>query len=120
MHKIRLDEGDIYQINKSTNAIKFAPEYGGGYVVEIEVFHQLRCLVGSSGSGKLRSKLKTQNMLRKLIYRDYYNTTEHMPRIFEVNPDVLRDHTGMTPLHSVLQKSLEFTLIVHSLIRSMH
>jgi hypothetical protein len=89
-------------------------------VVEIEVFHQLHCLVGSSGSGEPSNKLKTQNMLRKLIYRDYYNTTEHMPHIFEVNPDLLREHTGMTSLHSILQKSLEFTLIVHSLIRSMH
>ena len=32
-------------LNKSETAIRYSKDQGGGYMVELEVFHQIHCLV---------------------------------------------------------------------------
>ncbi|KAB8237446.1 oxidase ustYa family protein [Aspergillus alliaceus] len=76
LHELSMEPKHLPLLNKSETAIRYSPEQGGGYMVELEVFHQLHCL----------------NLLRKQIYREYYMRPENMPAMFDVPKKLLYNH----------------------------
>jgi hypothetical protein len=62
--------------NKTHSGILYPPEKGGGIIVEIEAMHQLHCL----------------NLMRKVIYADYYSRPENVPVEFMVSDKMFFNH----------------------------
>ncbi|KAF7333837.1 hypothetical protein MVEN_02340600 [Mycena venus] len=75
LRPIRVSDEELKKIYKSDRPsnVRFSPENGGGSLGSIEVFHQLHCL----------------NMLRKVVYKEYYADVLHLE---EKRPQFFRDH----------------------------
>lgn len=74
LYPIRISDQEMNFIGKPGTAVQYPREEGGGYMGELEVFHQLHCL----------------NLLRIQVYRDYYTSLSPVPPIFRVNETVRR------------------------------
>ncbi|PVH85953.1 hypothetical protein DL98DRAFT_24233 [Cadophora sp. DSE1049] len=68
-------------------AVRTQDEHDSGYLVSLEMFHQLHCLVSGLSIKILGNTYKTQDTLRKFVHFDYYQN---------LNPDWAKT----TPPHS--------------------
>lgn len=90
-------EDKFHYFNKSADEeyIKVDSEHGGGYAVNIEVFHQLHCLVSCTYPSRIPSAKAPQNLIRQYTWRDYYpKHVEHLegPYDLEDNDLGVREH----------------------------
>jgi len=76
MHPLSMPEEHRVELNKTHSGILYPPEKGGGVMVEIEALHQLHCL----------------NLMRKVIYADYYSRPENLPIEFMVSDKMFFNH----------------------------
>ena len=93
--------GQMRDLNRSAEDqdkyVQMSAKHGGGFYVQIELFHQLHCLVSYSQISLRRSIpiWSAQDMLRQYTWRDYYERHQDILKVpinFRDSPVALRMH----------------------------
>ncbi|RFU31225.1 hypothetical protein B7463_g5111, partial [Scytalidium lignicola] len=96
-----ITEIQLKQIGKTSDAARYPPEHGHGYVASLEVFHQLHCL----------------NLLRKHSYLDYYKEED----VFKQPAEDARDHLDhcIEILRTNLMCTADVTILTYNWVRGL-
>ena len=94
LNRVTLEQ--LQKIGKTNLAskVKLLEEDGGGFMVSLEVFHLLHCLVRAHlvGDSLLLIFFFLKNTIRKYSYLEYYGTVD--PALAEASPLVFKTHPG--------------------------